>query len=348
MAVLFLSRVLFLLFLLRLVVAEDDSSNHPPVAHRTMEVSLHAFDNVSEAPSSQHRMLKQASINDFEEVLTSNELQVNLGNDKTMRFQARFRNEEHWYGDCINNSGASANFVVSQRGSQAPRLIGSIRTGNGDTQYRVSTNESRKLVALATEGADKLQERALQQDGEPPEEGPEQEKSSFSMTQLSSDESLSFDEDATTRVDIMVVYTRNAMCAAASQRFPCENTKQNRQFILDIIQGEVASTNLAFQLSRVTTRLNLVKTWMDDDYDEGRDAGDDYFTILNHLTYQDDGYLDDVHDLRDDYGADLVAMMVNSDQYCGMAWLYSSSDSAFSLTTWFCNWFTFAHEIGTF
>lgn len=356
-----LARFLFLLLFWRSVVAiensEDDSSNHAPLVHRTVEISLDAFEDVSSGTNSiGRRMLHHDdSIPDhhyYEEMIGSNVLRVKLDKDKTMTFQARFRNEEHWYGDCIDGSGASANFIVSREDNKSPpRLIGSIRTGNGDTQYRVSMNaESGKLVALATEGAGRLEERALQGE-ELPEEAPEQERSSFSMTQLSSDASFSVDEDATTRVDILVAYTRNAMCAAANQPYPwndCRDTPQNRQFILDIIKIEVASTNLAFELSGVTTRLNLVKTWMDPDYDEVRDA--DFFQynkILTHLDTKNDGYLDDVHEIRDEYGADLVAMMVASSQYCGMAWLYSSAESAFSLTTWFCNSFTFAHEIGT-
>lgn len=133
-------------------------------------------------------------------------------------------------------------------------------------------------------------------------------------------------------IDILVVYTPSAR-AAQGGTAAMEN----------LIDLAVLETNTSYQNSAVTHQLRLVHT-AEVNYTESGD----FETDLNALTSRFDGEMDEVHDLRDTYGADLVALLNNSSQFCGIAWLTSSSIYAFSVTAYNCaaGNLTFGHEIG--
>lgn len=84
-----------------------------------------------------------------------------------------------------------------------------------------------------------------------------------------------------------------------------------------------------------------------------RDSGN-MFDDLNRLTRSDDGIMDELHSIRDKNKADLVVLLVERADYCGMAWRPSlplqSNDSVrgFSVVQRECglNNLSFAHEIG--
>jgi hypothetical protein len=76
-------------------------------------------------------------------------------------------------------------------------------------------------------------------------------------------------------------------------------------------------------------------------------------TILQDLQRNNDGKMDNVHALRNQYGADCVAMLCANTQYCGLAYLMTSPSAsfatwAFSVTNYSCmqNSQTLAHELG--
>ena len=62
--------------------------------------------------------------------------------------------------------------------------------------------------------------------------------------------------------------------------------------------------------------------------------------------------IDEVHGVRDQYGADLVHLIAALDNSCGRAYrmrsvLSSFATFAFGVTDYSCHWkFTFAHELG--
>merc|ERR1719491_1072848 len=57
--------------------------------------------------------------------------------------------------------------------------------------------------------------------------------------------------------------------------------------------------------------------------------------------------MDDVHEKREVYGADLVALLIDDPQYCGLAWMGPTKDRMFSVTSWSCatGYYSFGHEI---
>ena len=103
-------------------------------------------------------------------------------------------------------------------------------------------------------------------------------------------------------LDLMVAYTPRALAAAGS--YSALRAK---------IGLEVGHTNLAYINSNANVELRLV-TVVQQNYDEGPYGGtsDQYENHLHRLSGTSDGYLDQVHALRDDYGADLVSLIVDA------------------------------------
>ena len=133
-------------------------------------------------------------------------------------------------------------------------------------------------------------------------------------------------------IDVMVVYTRIARSAAGGTAA-----------IETLIDLFVAQSNDAYQNSLIGMQLNLVYAG-EVDYDETADH-------LSALTNNGDGIMEEVHGLRYAHQADLVALLVNSANYCGIAWLMpsnsvSSENRGFSVTVWPCGGMVFAHELG--
>ena len=137
-------------------------------------------------------------------------------------------------------------------------------------------------------------------------------------------------------IDVLVVYTPLARQAAGGTA---------------AIEAEIdlafANTNTAYTNSLIGMQLNLIYV-EEIAYNE---AGS-YVDHLYRLTDPADGYMDEVHTLRDQYGADMVALLVADGEYCGVAWLMQTlspafEQYAFSVTTWYCAAnFVLAHELG--
>ena len=139
-------------------------------------------------------------------------------------------------------------------------------------------------------------------------------------------------------IDVMVVYTTTARLAAGG------TGAMNA-----LIALAVSESNTGYANSNVTQRLRLVHT-AEVEYSE---AGFNWTTTLNRLTNTADGFMDEVHALRDTYGADAVVLIVNDTAFCGQAWLMTTvSDGfktfAFSLVSRICaaGNYSFAHELG--
>jgi len=135
---------------------------------------------------------------------------------------------------------------------------------------------------------------------------------------------------APTTIDIMVVYTpqarQGAGGAAAMEAF---------------IDLAIADTNTAFTNGLVNQQFRLVYAGEVTYSDSG-----DMVRDLNRLTNLSDGYLDEVHTLRDQYGADLVSLYVQSGQYGGIAWIGPSASYGFSVCKRNTPAWVLSHETG--
>ena len=137
-------------------------------------------------------------------------------------------------------------------------------------------------------------------------------------------------QDSGDVIDVMVVYTPRARTAAGNMSTWIRSAINNSERIYD-------NTN-------IRPRLRLVHSYQVN-YVEGPRMLDD----LNRLTFTD-GHMDDVHTRRDQYGADLVVLIVERDHSgtCGIAWINSNPSRGFGVVDEDCedgHW-TFAHEIG--
>ena len=78
-----------------------------------------------------------------------------------------------------------------------------------------------------------------------------------------------------------------------------------------------------------------------------------FSTDLNRLTNSSDGFMDNVHALRNTYGADLVSLIIEGTSLCGLGWLMTTESNsfqalAFSVVARICATgnFSFGHELG--
>ena len=145
--------------------------------------------------------------------------------------------------------------------------------------------------------------------------------------------------DTNAFVDLMVLYTPAARAAIGGPA----------QMNGDLI-GAVNNANLALANANVTHRFRLVH-YGEIPYSETGDLG----TSLDHLTYAGDGQLETVAALRDQFRADVVTLITNESNACGIGWLMSQNGVnasfapyAYNVVYWDCanaN-LTLAHEIG--
>lgn len=138
-------------------------------------------------------------------------------------------------------------------------------------------------------------------------------------------------------IDVMVVYTDNA-------RF----TNGGTDGINALINLAVHETNMAYSRSDVWQRLMLVHTQEINWFEDGDDFG-----YLSDLRGNGDGVGDEVHALRDSYGADMVSLIYDTGGYCGVAYIMTTlsaafESDAFSVVRDSCatGYYSFAHELG--
>jgi hypothetical protein len=139
-------------------------------------------------------------------------------------------------------------------------------------------------------------------------------------------------------IDVMVVYSAATRAAAGGTAA--------MQTLIDLAVGE---TNQSYQNSNIVQRLRLVHS-EEVAYTETGDLD----SALNCITSTSDGCIDNIHALRNAYGADLVSFWVeNGGGYCGIAWLMDSvspsfSSNGFSVVARSCatGYYSFGHELG--
>ena len=139
-------------------------------------------------------------------------------------------------------------------------------------------------------------------------------------------------KDSAGTIDIMVVYS-NQTAAAAGGGIGAQ------------IQTAIDNTNQVYANSQISQRLRLVHYEQVNYNEHGSDV---YGTALDDLTGTSDGQMDNVHSLRNTYGADLVTLFIENGSYCGIGWIGSSASYAFSAVNRGCaiSNNTLAHELG--
>lgn len=120
-------------------------------------------------------------------------------------------------------------------------------------------------------------------------------------------------DEGETEIDVMVVHTADARVAAGSQ---------------DALEADVylavEQANQAYVNSGVAQRLRLVHVG-EVPYAESGDS----ITDRDRLASPSDGFIDGVHDLRNDHGADLVVLVTESLEACGRSFQMTTVNHAF-------------------
>tara|TARA_R110000782_G_scaffold45706_3_gene101279 strand:+ start:2781 stop:4469 length:1689 start_codon:yes stop_codon:yes gene_type:complete len=138
-------------------------------------------------------------------------------------------------------------------------------------------------------------------------------------------------------IDVLVVWTPAARSSSGGTNG-----------MLSLISSAIASANNAYANSQIGTRLRLVFA-TEVAYSESSSNSTD----LGRLRSTNDDFMDEVHALRVQYEADMVAMINAGSGSCGVAYLMTNlstnfRSSAFSVTRYSCavGNLTFAHELG--
>lgn len=148
----------------------------------------------------------------------------------------------------------------------------------------------------------------------------------------------------TPTIDVLIVYTAIAQDAAGG----VDQIHAQCQLAVD-------NTNVAYANSQVNAAMRLVRT-EEITYNENGT----FDQHLDRLTSTIDSVMDQVHDWRDYWGADLVSLFVDDDDpdnmgssTCGKGWIMwinstLFADWGFSIVNWRCavENFSFAHETG--
>ncbi len=107
-------------------------------------------------------------------------------------------------------------------------------------------------------------------------------------------------------------------------------------------------TNESFINSNINYRIELAYAGLTN-YTETGNTSSDYSTSLSRFRSNGDGYMDEIHTLRNKYSADVCVLLVGNPAYCGLAYLHTSESSAFCIVTagtCATSNYSFGHEIG--
>ncbi len=154
-------------------------------------------------------------------------------------------------------------------------------------------------------------------------------------------DAISADDGST--IDVMVFFTTAARIAAGGK-------EQITAQILEAYQD----TNEGYRRSGVGHALRLIDPYAYDPEVDYSESNFDWSATIRRLRNTGDGQMDRVHDLRDQYKADIVVLLVEGDNsYCGVSYSMERvsgafESSAFSLISRKCASInhSFAHELG--
>jgi hypothetical protein len=113
----------------------------------------------------------------------------------------------------------------------------------------------------------------------------------------------------------------------------------------DLISLAIEQVNESFRVSGISNvKLELAYTYMTDYVESGT-----HFDHVFRFADKGDGYMDEVHALRDKYKADVGILIVHDPNGCGLsAEVYARPERAFAVVHHECaaNMYSLAHEIG--
>jgi len=133
-------------------------------------------------------------------------------------------------------------------------------------------------------------------------------------------------------IDVIVAYTRKA----------ASNYSDIKRELVDL---SIEEGNESFRQSGIgQVKLRLVHAYQTDYVEEGT-----HFDHVWRFADKGDGYMDEIHGLRDKYKADVAVLIVDDAQGCGLATrVFADADEAFAVVHHECaaTSYSLAHEVG--
>ena len=218
-----------------------------------------------------------------------------------------------WRGGLTGEPGGRASFAVYEG-----RVAGNIVTADGRWFELRPWNNAHRIAELDTSAPVRCETGAAQ-------------------VRTFAEEAPRFDSRQSSElIDVMVVYTGEAREAAGGTAA-----------IEALIRLAIDEANLAYQNSAVSQQIRLVH-----DQEVLYTESGDNVVHLNHLTGPQDGHMDEVQVLRNNYGADGVILLVATGG-AGLSWLMAPpspgfSESAYGVVnqTYAASFHVFTHELG--
>ena len=281
------------------------------------------FDVIRSWPQTKNVHLIQVEKDRFDVSLQT--LQINLPDriieaEKT-ESDTQNISEASWSGSKeVDNSASTILLSVDN-----DDLTGHIQVGDQMYSIRPLTGGIQALIELDPTKFDKEAPPVI------PSDSIEEDEESFKKGQsLHENSSRKLSSDPI--IDVLVAYTPQA--------------KANAGNIGALINQAGDLGNISFGNSDISASINVV-AMVEVDYTESGDASMD----LNRLRLTSDGHMEEVHPLRGDFNADLVALITGSMNACGIAYMPDPQDQTpswgFSVTRYDCiTGHTFSHEIG--
>jgi hypothetical protein len=161
----------------------------------------------------------------------------------------------------------------------------------------------------------------------------------ISTLEPAEDEGQGAPRDTGDLIDLLVMYTVGARNAAGGTTA-----------INNAMNGWITYTNQAYINSQMVQRVRLVHI-VETTYVEASAGAGGMDTDLTRFRATNDGQMDNVHTLRNTFGADMCELVSLSTGACGLAFLMSPESAgfhsqAFGVTNLGCGASTFAHEVG--
>jgi hypothetical protein len=133
-------------------------------------------------------------------------------------------------------------------------------------------------------------------------------------------------------IDVIVAYTKKA----------AGNYAEVKRELVDL---SIEEANESFRMSKLGhVQLRLVHAYQTDYVEEGA-----HFDHVWRFADKDDGYMEEIHGLRDKHRADVAVLIVDDPQGCGLATrVFADANEAFAVVHHGCAALTYsvAHEIG--
>ena len=133
-----------------------------------------------------------------------------------------------------------------------------------------------------------------------------------------------------TTIRVAVFYTSNI-----SNSF-----KQN---LITDVGNAILNSNASFANSNIHAKLQLVYIG------ETPYKSDNFYTDLDRFKEKDDGYMDEIHQIREIYYADICLLLTACTDYCGLSYVRATKNRAFCSVSAMSDCFakySFTHEIG--